>query len=501
MTHSSARSYDSNASDEALSPDEEQPFLADDLEHAIKLEDRANPARVHGVTPVPKAQLAVLCLVRLVDPIMFTQIFPYVNEMIGHLHLNGDPSKTGLYSGIVESCFAIAQLMTIYQWARWSDKIGRKPVILMGITGIAVSTVFMGLSKSLFGVIFARSLAGLFSGNGAVANSVLGEITDSTNQALAFPLYGLCWPLGAIIGPLIGGTFSNPAEAYPSLFDTQLWRQYPYLLPSAIAAALAACGAVFGYFAFEETLPSKRRSRADSTISSPLDSPNLEKPSQPAGVRHLLSIPIIRALCLSGMGLSFINTAFDVIFVLYCYSPITTGGIAFTAAEIGLALAASGAISIGLQLFFMPYLLRRFDHAKMYNFCMAIFPYVFLFLPCLNFIARRGAALWVAIGCLLGLVRIASLAFSVNMILIKNSAPDASSLGATNGLIMFAMCFARAFSPALTSTLFAASVSFAWEPLRYTWVIVMAGIGFGAASLSRRIADGMKQTQNHPRPS
>lgn len=103
MVHSSARSYDSNVSDECVSPDEEQPFLADELEHAIKLEDRSRPARVHGITPVPKAQLVTLCLVRLVDPIMFTQIFPYVNEMIDHLHLTDDPSKTGLYSGIVVS--------------------------------------------------------------------------------------------------------------------------------------------------------------------------------------------------------------------------------------------------------------------------------------------------------------------------------------------------------------------------------------------------------------
>lgn len=101
--HTSAQSYDSVASDETLSPDEEQPFLADELEDAIKLEDRARPTRSHGVTPVPKAQLATLCIVRLVDPIMFTQIFPYVNEMMDHLHVTDDPSKTGLYSGMVVS--------------------------------------------------------------------------------------------------------------------------------------------------------------------------------------------------------------------------------------------------------------------------------------------------------------------------------------------------------------------------------------------------------------
>ena len=99
------------------------------------------------------------------------------------------------------------------------DVIGRRPIVLIGIFGIGLATVFMGLSSTLGGVLFARSLGksfrrlpqcrpldscdhlgGLFSGNIAVIHSVLGEITDSTNQAIAFPLYGLCWPLGAIIG-------------------------------------------------------------------------------------------------------------------------------------------------------------------------------------------------------------------------------------------------------------------------------------------------------------
>ncbi|GJE90858.1 MFS general substrate transporter [Phanerochaete sordida] len=516
--HGSTSSYDSNASDETLLNDEEQPFLHEDLEDAIKLESRTRPTRSHGVTPLPMAQLATLCIVRLVDPIMFTQIFPYVNEMIDHLHLTEDPSKTGLYSGIVESSFAIAQLFTIYQWARLSDRIGRKPVILIGITGIATGTIMMGLSSSLWGVIFARSLAGFFSGNSAVVQSVIGEITDHTNQAVAFPIYGLCWPLGAIIGPLIGGTFANPADKWPQWFGNEFWRSYPYLLPAVMAASLAMCGAVFGFFALEETHPSKRRARADSLASSPIDGYQ-EKPQQPASIGSLLSNPLIRALSFSGGALSFTNTAFDVIFVLYCYTPIRTGGIAFTAAEIGFALASSGLIAAGLQVFFMPYLLRRFDHAKMYNTCVGIFPWVFLLLPLLNLVARRGAvlgadgvesvtpatkaALWAGIALLLALARSAALAFSVNMILIKNSAPDPASLGVTNGLILFAMCGARAFGPAFASSLFAFSVGFAWWPLRYVWVVVMVGLAALATTLSRRIADGMRAhaLQQHPRPS
>ncbi|KAI0341863.1 MFS general substrate transporter [Trametopsis cervina] len=504
--------------------DESRPFLNEDLEDAIKLgerlEDGSMPARRHGVTPLPKAQLATLCAVRLVDPIMFTQIFPYVNEMMDHLHLTEDRSKTGLYSGLVESSFAVAQLFSIYQWARLSDKIGRKPVVLAGITGIALGTVIMGFSQSLFMVLFARSLAGLFSGNVAVVHSVIAEITDHTNQAVAFPIYGLCWPLGAIIGPLLGGAFSNPAEKYPSLFDNHLFRTYPYLLPSLVAATIALAGVVFGIFCLEETLPSKRRKTHDSLRSptSPVFDSISEKSGQAIGVKQLLAIPVIRALCLSGLALSFINTAFDVIFVLYCYSPIPTGGLAFTAAEIGLALATSGAISASLQLFFMPYLLRRFNHAKMYNNCMGIWPYTYAFLPALNVIARWGAVvgevpgteegsmittivgvtpgtkglLWCGIGVLLGMARVACLGFSVSMILVKDSAPTPSALGKTNGLAQFAMCFARAFAPAFASTLFAFSVSFTFWPLRYFWVFVMVLISILGTTPSKKIAEGMK---------
>ncbi|KAI0811272.1 MFS general substrate transporter [Irpex lacteus] len=511
-----------------ISPnDESRPFLNEDLEDAIKLEPRHEdaPTRRHGVTPLPKAQLATLCAVRLVDPIMFTQIFPYVNEMMDHLHLTEDRSKTGLYSGLVESSFAVAQLLSIYQWARLSDKIGRKPVVLAGIAGIALGTVIMGFSQSLFMVLFARSLAGLFSGNVAVVHSVIAEITDHTNQHTAFPIYGLCWPLGSIIGyttdmiirPLLGGTFSNPAEKFPSLFDNHLFRTYPYLLPSLVAASIAFFGVIFGIFFLEETLPSKKRRRNDS-ISSP-SSPTFdslsEKSPQSYGIKDLLAIPVIRALCLSGLALSGINTAFDVIFVLYCYSPIRTGGLAFTATEIGLALATSGSISAGLQLFFMPYLLRRFDHAKMYNTCMGIWPYVYALLPGLNVIARWGAVglhvggvtaivgvtpgtkalLWVGIGVLLTMARVACLGFSVSMILVKDSTPHPAVLGKTNGLAQFAMCFARAFAPACASTLFAFSVSLSFWPLRYLWVFVMVGIAILGTSPSKKIAEGMRHAQ------
>lgn len=87
--------------------DEERPFLYQDYEDAAGLEEGPSgshhPKGLKAVTPLPKAQLASLCMVRLVDPIAFTQIFPYVNEMMEYLKVTEDHSKIGFYSGLVVS--------------------------------------------------------------------------------------------------------------------------------------------------------------------------------------------------------------------------------------------------------------------------------------------------------------------------------------------------------------------------------------------------------------
>lgn len=69
--------------------------------------------------------------------------------------------------------------------------------------GIGITTMLFGLSKSLAVMLFVRILAGLCSGNAPVMHSVMGELTDATNQAVALPLYGLVWPIGCIIGFVI----------------------------------------------------------------------------------------------------------------------------------------------------------------------------------------------------------------------------------------------------------------------------------------------------------
>lgn len=87
------------------------------------------------------------------------------------------------------------------------------------------------------------------------------------------------------------------------------------------------------------------------------------------------------------------------------------------------------------------------------------------------------------------------------MILVRDSAPDPSSLGATNGLAQFAQCFARAFSPAFASSLFAFSVGSNHIMLRYVWVVILTGISMFGTSFSRKIEQGMKASRVESRDS
>ncbi|KAI9458027.1 MFS general substrate transporter [Russula earlei] len=478
--------------------DDSCPLLPHSTPNSLESQASSPPAKVRSTsTPIPRSQLICLCLIRLVEPIAFTQIFPYVNEMIAHIHLTNDPSRVGFYSGLAESAFSISSLLSIYHWARLSDVMGRRPVIFIGILGVSFATLLFGLQQTFPGILLIRCIGGFFSGNTAVIYSVLGEITDTTNQAIAFPMFGLAWPVGSIIGPLIGGTFSNPANAIPNLFGHHFFQTYPYFLPGFIAFVISLVAATFGYVFLEETLPSKRRGLA---VPKSITGVTHEQKSSPFTFRMLISVPIIRALSLSGAGLSFTYTAFDVLFVLFCYSPIESGGLALSAAEIGICLAIAGLISCFIQLFVTPTLLVRCDHVRLYNRCLGLWPYCFLALPLLNAVARIGlpivdhrlsegtlyltnadrhvqAIVWCGLTALLALSRLACLAFALSMILVKESAPTPDSLGVTNGLVMFAMCLTRSFCPALASSLFA-SLASSKILCGYLWVVIMATISY-----------------------
>ncbi|KAF8172765.1 hypothetical protein K438DRAFT_2055416 [Mycena galopus ATCC 62051] len=161
-----------------------------------------------------------------------------------------------------------------------------------------------------------RAITGLLAGNAAVFQAALGELTDSTNQADAYPIYGCINSLGATLGPLNGGFFSVLATKYPKYFGYTFLETHSYFVPGLICALLALLGFVLAYSFLEKTLPSKCDGNPE--ISSTMS------------VRELLAIPRARTLALSSFALAFLATAHTVLFVLVCHTPIEKGGLSFS---------------------------------------------------------------------------------------------------------------------------------------------------------------------------
>ncbi|KZP15464.1 MFS general substrate transporter [Athelia psychrophila] len=481
--------------------DETRPLLSAQL-----ADDNPDTVQAKPITPLPKAKLAVATCIRLVEPIAFSQIFPYINEYLSNLHVTDDPKQIGFYSGLVESTFAVFQLVSIYYLSKLSDRIGRRPVILWGNAGAAVATFLFGLSRSLPTMLAFRAMAGLCSGNAPVMHSVIAEITDSTNFALALPIYSTAYYTGNILGPMLGGTLSNPADKF-SWLDFGFLKHYPYFLPGGVAGVLTLLAVFIGYFVLEETLPSKIRTSTKRNEITSGDLVNDQAHDEPLSAKALLANPAIFALCKSGFALCFLDAGFQVIFVLFAYTSVLNGGLGLSTENIGYSLSTSGAVSLLLQLMIMPYLIRNFNLAKMYSLCFWMFPFMFPLLAVLNLVARGGydgttgelssqasAAIWVGIAIVMTMARFANLAFSFSVILIRENCPNPASLGMSNGLAQIAMCLARAFSPAFMSSIFALSVDYNLLG-GFAWVVASFLVGLFGVAQSRSL---IRLDRQHP---
>lgn len=91
-------------------------------------------------------------------------IFPYVWHMVKSFNITDNDDKISFYAGMVTSSFTFAEFSTGFLWGRLSDKIGRKPVLLIGLAGTGLSVVVFGFAPNLPIALLARALGGLLNG-------------------------------------------------------------------------------------------------------------------------------------------------------------------------------------------------------------------------------------------------------------------------------------------------------------------------------------------------
>lgn len=107
-------------------------------------------------------------VVRFAEPLALTSVFPYLPEMIKSFGI--PENNVAKWAGIVGSTFSVSQSMFAVGWGRLSDKIGRKPTILIGLINVMFCFIFWGTSKSLAQALVARFLMGLCNGNGTCSS-------------------------------------------------------------------------------------------------------------------------------------------------------------------------------------------------------------------------------------------------------------------------------------------------------------------------------------------
>ena len=183
--------------------------------------------------------------------------------MVEAFHVTDNDRKIALYAGMITSSFTFAEFSAGMFWGRMSDKIGRKPVLIMGLMGTAISMIVFGFAPNLATAMIARALGGLLNGNIGVLQTTVAEIVKvKEHQPRAYSIMPFVWCLGSIVGPAMGGALAQPCESYPWLFwrDT-IFDRFPFLLPNVVCVFVLVLGIVVGFLFLEETHPEKKLRR------------------------------------------------------------------------------------------------------------------------------------------------------------------------------------------------------------------------------------------------
>ena len=260
---------------------------------------------------IKKLFLLLVCL--FVVTIGFGVSLPVLPFFFKHLHSAAVPRETiAIHTTFLTSIYAFVQLIASPFWGQWSDRVGRRPLILLGIAGSAVAQLLFGLASSVAMLYVVRALGGFLSAAMLpAATAYVADITTEGDRAKGMALVGTAASLGAIVGPAFGGLTTREDLRFTfGLFDLKIENYAP---PFFLAAALMLITFLVAFRWLPESLSLRL---ANTVTDRPLNWKKLGKP-----LLLLLGLTTI-----SQFGL----TLFEVVFALQAqdklgYSPIQTG--------------------------------------------------------------------------------------------------------------------------------------------------------------------------------
>jgi MFS family permease len=488
--HSSASSLndlESTATEETPLLRSEDPHQGDSWGAADLPENDAlkNFERDDG-GPLPERQILLLCYARMMEPIAFFSIFPFVAQMVqrnGHL----PESDVGFYSGLIESLFSAAQMAVLIFWGRLADRVGRKPVLLCSLLGLTIGPVLFCMATSIPQMIVFRCLAGAFSGSDLTIRTMIAENSTPRTQAMAFSWFYIGSNLGLFVGPIVGGVLASPSTQYPGLFGgVEFFERHPYALPGFATGTISATGAIIVALFLDETLPRDGVHHAGH--------PGEQQAPARMPMRDIIRAPNVKlALSLYGhvMLLAFTFTA---VLPVVLYTPASLGGLGFGPSLISLIMSVEAASQVSWLLLAFPVLQRRLGTKGVLRVCGIAYPFTFAGYILLNYLLREGsdaAIVWFWIACTVETLvgPGVAMAFTAVQLALNDVAPGPRVLGTLNAVALTLSSAIRSVAPGATTALYAVGVRDQVFGGHLIWVVLVplaAALGIAVQWLPER---------------
>jgi len=275
-----------------------------------------------------RKRLFSILLVVFIDLLGFSLILPllpYYAETF---------NASEFVTGLLIASYALMQLIGAPILGRFSDRYGRRPVLLVSVFGTFIGFLLLGFANTLWMLFAARILDGITGGNLSVAQAYISDVTDAKNRAKGLGLIGAAFGVGFIIGPVTGGVLS----------------QYGYNVPAFVAAALALINFILIYAWLPESLTKEKREQLGEQ----------KKPSVTLdALITALKRPFTGSLLITRFFFSLAFAIFQTIFSLYALAKFN-----LTARDTGFVLTYVGVLSVFVQGFLVGRLTNRFreDH-------------------------------------------------------------------------------------------------------------------------------------------
>jgi multidrug resistance protein len=187
-----------------------------------------------------RSSLGVIFFTVLLDLLGFGIVVPILPLYAEKLH------ASDFQTAILMSIYSLMQLVFSPVWGRLSDRLGRRPILLLSIFGSAGSQLGYALAPSFWWLVVARGFAGVCGANISAAQAYIADVTDEKSRAAGMGMMGAAMGLGFIFGPALGG--------YLSLHSPTL--------PFFVAAGLAVANFVSAFFILKEPRPASERTQA-----------------------------------------------------------------------------------------------------------------------------------------------------------------------------------------------------------------------------------------------